>query len=47
VRSLDFWGRSGKVDLIVPYSGPSGTAGRRQPAGREVSGFGDPKLRSR
>jgi len=46
VRSLDFWGRSGKVDIVVPYSGLSGTAlVAGQPAGREVSGFGDPKLR--
>ena len=46
VRSLDFWGRSGKLDIIVPYSGLSGTAlVAGQPASREVSGFGDPKLR--
>jgi hypothetical protein len=31
---------------VVPYSALSGTAlVARQPAGREVSGFGDPKLR--
>jgi hypothetical protein len=46
VRSLDFWGRSGKVDVIVPYSGLSGTARvAGQPATRDVSGFGDPRLR--
>ena len=46
VRSLDFWGRSGKVDIIVPYSGLSGTAlVAGQPAARDVSGFGDPRLR--
>jgi hypothetical protein len=46
VRALDFWGRSGKFDLIVPYSHLSGTAlVAGQPAEREVSGFGDPKLR--
>jgi hypothetical protein len=46
VRSLDFWGRSGKVDIIVPYSGLSGTAlVAGQPASRDVSGFGDPRLR--
>jgi hypothetical protein len=46
VRSLDFWGRSGKVDVVVPYSGLSGTAlVAGQPAQREVSGFGDPRLR--
>ena len=45
-RSLDLWGRSGKVDLILPYSRLSGTglvAG--QPGEREISGFGDPRLR--
>lgn len=45
-RSLDFWGRSGKVDVIVPYSGLSGTAlfmGEERE--REVSGFHDPRLR--
>ena len=46
MRSLDFWGRSGKVDVIVPYSGLSGTAlVAGQPAARDVSGFGDPRLR--
>jgi len=46
VRSLDFWGRSGKVDIIVPYSGLSGTAlVAGQPASRDVNGFGDPRLR--
>jgi hypothetical protein len=45
-RSLDFWGRSGKVDVILPYSGLSGTArflGEERE--REVSGFHDPRLR--
>ena len=46
VRSLDFWGQSGKVDIIVPYSGLSGTAlVAGQPASRDVHGFGDPRLR--
>jgi hypothetical protein len=46
VRSLDFWGRSGKFDVVVPYSGLSGTARvAGEPASREVSGFGDPRLR--
>jgi len=45
-RSLDVWGKSGKVDLIVPYSNLSGNA----MAGgtyreREVEGFNDPRLR--
>ena len=46
VRSLDVWGRSGKLDLIVPYSWLSASAkvvgqGRE----REVSGFADPRIR--
>ena len=46
VHSIDFWGRSGKVDVVVPYSGLSGAglfAG--QPVQRDVSGLGDPRLR--
>lgn len=46
VRSLDLWGNSGKFDLIVPYSDLSGSglvAG--VPREREVSGFGDPRIR--
>jgi hypothetical protein len=46
VRTLDLWGRSGKIDVIIPYSSADGTAevfgqGRR----RKVSGFNDPRLR--
>jgi hypothetical protein len=45
-RSLDFWGRSGKVDVIVPYSGLSGTAlFMDQEREREITGFHDPRLR--
>ncbi|MDN3918979.1 transporter [Roseateles violae] len=45
-RSLDLWGRSGKVDLIVPVSQLSGSAlVAGQPREREVSGSGDPRLR--
>ena len=45
-RSLDFWGRSGKVDVVVPYSGLSGTAlVNGQEREREVTGFHDPRLR--
>lgn len=46
VRSLDLWGRSGKVDVILPYSQLSGSAlvsGRF--ATRDVSGLGDPRFR--
>jgi hypothetical protein len=46
VRTLDLWGRSGKVDLIVPYAWLSGSATLAgQPREREVVGLGDPKLR--
>jgi hypothetical protein len=45
-RSLDVWGRSGKFDVILPYAWISGTAEfAGQPREREVSGFGDPRLR--
>ena len=46
VRSLDLWGRSGKFDIVVPYSRLSGSARvAGQPATRDISGFGDPRLR--
>lgn len=45
-RSFDVWGRSGKFDLLVPYGWVSGDAlYAGQPVQREVSGFGDPRLR--
>jgi hypothetical protein len=45
-RSLDVWGQSGKFDAIVPYAGLSGSAeSAGTPHEREVSGFGDPRLR--
>ena len=45
-RSLDVWGRSGKVDVVVPYAWLSGSADvASQPREREVSGFGDPRFR--
>jgi hypothetical protein len=45
-RSLDVFGRSGKVDVVLPYSGLSGSAlFRGQEMEREVSGFHDPRLR--
>jgi hypothetical protein len=46
VRTLDLWGRSGKFDVIVPYTWASGSAkvfGELRT--RKVSGFGDPRLR--
>ena len=45
-RSLDVWGRSGKFDLILPYSRLSGTADVAGEAReRETSGFADPRFR--
>jgi hypothetical protein len=45
-RALDLWGKSGKFDIIVPYSDLAGTAlVAGVPRVREVSGFGDPRLR--
>ena len=46
VCTLDLWGRSGKIDLIIPYTWADGSAklageGRT----RKVSGFNDPRLR--
>jgi hypothetical protein len=45
-RALDVWGKSGKIDVIVPYSHLSGTAMvADQQRERIVSGFTDPRLR--
>ena len=45
-RALDFWGRSGKVDVAVPYSGLSGTVlFMGEEVEREITGFHDPRLR--
>jgi hypothetical protein len=45
-RSLDIWGKSGKVDIIVPYSQLTGTAlVAGQPRDREINGLGDPRIR--
>ena len=45
-RALDFWGQSGKVDVIVPYACVDGEGvfmgAARQ---RDVCGFGDPSFR--
>ena len=44
--ALDFWGKSGKFDVIVPYTWLSGSANYAgQPLQRVVSGFGDPAFR--
>jgi hypothetical protein len=45
-RSLNLWGKSGKVDIVVPYSDLSGTAlVNGKPAERNVSGLNDPRVR--
>jgi hypothetical protein len=45
-RSLDVWGKSGKFDVILPYSELSGTAMvAGQPRERNVSGLNDPLFR--
>jgi len=46
VRTVNWWGKPGKVDLIVPYTwayGKAKLAGQKRE--RRVSGFGDPRLR--
>jgi hypothetical protein len=45
-RALDIAGKSGKFDVVVPYTWLSGTAlFRGQTVEREVDGFGDPLFR--
>ena len=45
-RSLDVWGKSGKFDVILPYSELSGNAMvAGQSRERKVSGFHDPRFR--
>ena len=45
-RALDVWGMSGKFDVSLPYAGTSGSAELNgQFHERDVSGFGDPRLR--
>ena len=46
VRSLDVWGRSGKLQLALPYawlSGSTKVAGR--PVSTEINGLGDPQAK--
>jgi hypothetical protein len=46
VRTLDVWGRSGKLEVISPYAWLSGSAKvAGQERDREVSGFADPRMR--
>jgi hypothetical protein len=45
-RALDVWGKSGKIDMILPYADLSGNAMvAGQPRERNVSGLSDPRLR--
>src|SRR5437016_7453778 len=45
-RALNVFGKSGKIDLIVPFSQLSGSALLEgQPVERDVTGFGDPQFR--
>ena len=46
IRSLDMWGKSGKVDLIVPYAWLSGTGEvGGEERSRRISGLADPSVR--
>jgi len=46
VRTLDLWGRSGKFDVVLPYTWLSGSAKLAgQGRTRDVSGLNDPRLR--
>jgi hypothetical protein len=45
-RGVDLWGKSGKVDVIVPYTWLAGSAQNRgETIERDVQGFGDPTFR--
>ena len=45
-RALDVFGRAGKLDVVLPYAWLSGTAlVAGQLRERDVSGFGDPRVR--
>ena len=45
-RSLGIWGRSAKIDVVLPYAWLSGSATfAGQPQDREVNGLGDPRAR--
>jgi len=45
-RALDLWGKSGKFDVIVPYTWLSGSAlYQGETVERDVQGFGDPAFR--
>lgn len=45
-RVLDLWGRSGKVDVVVPYTSLAGSATYAgDPIDRVIHGMGDPMVR--
>jgi hypothetical protein len=45
-RAVDWWGKSGKVDVTLPYTWLSGTADYDgQTVSRDVAGFADPRFR--
>jgi hypothetical protein len=45
-RVVDFWGQSGKVDVVVPYTSLSGSASYAgAPLERVIHGMGDPMVR--
>jgi hypothetical protein len=45
-RSVKIGGMSGRIDIVLPYAWLSGTADfQGQPVSRDVSGFGDPRIR--
>jgi hypothetical protein len=48
VRSLNVWGRSGKIDVVIPFAWLSGSGrieGDDEVLRRKISGFGDPSFR--
>jgi hypothetical protein len=46
-RAVDLWGKSGKVDVLVPYTFLSGSADfAGETVERVVNGFGDPLFRA-
>lgn len=46
VRSLDMWGKSGKISAVMPYACAEGSAKLAgQPGERDICGLADPRLR--
>ena len=44
LRVLDVFGKSGRIDVRLPYSWGDGRAAQGQPASTRRSGFGDPRI---